>query len=253
MKVTLIGSGNVNTVLARLITAKGHTIEQVYSRHLAHAQELAGKHSAAATDDFTQLNNSSDIYIISVSDNALPEIAELLRLGDKVVVHTTGAAPIATLQQCSSHYGVLYPVQSLRKELEHLPEIPFTVDGSDSEVRAFVLSFAQTLSSVVQVANDDQRLKTHVAAVFVSNFTNFLYAQAEAYCNFEGIQFNSLLPLIQEVASRIKDSSPAKVQTGPAIRRDFVTIERHMQLLQEYPQLSEMYKFLTDGVLEFYK
>lgn len=253
MKVILIGSGNVNTVLARLITTKGHTIEQVYSRHLEHAQQLAAQHNATATDDLAALAKTADAYIISVSDNALPEVAALLRLEDKVVVHTTGAAPVKTLEACSSRYGVLYPVQSLRKELQHLPEIPFTVDGSDEETRAFILSFAQTLSAVTQVADDNQRLKTHVAAVFVSNFTNFLYAQAEAYCNFENIQFNSLLPLIQEVASRIKESSPAKVQTGPAIRRDFVTIERHLQLLEEYPQLSELYKFLTDGVLEFYR
>ncbi|MEJ0101166.1 MAG: DUF2520 domain-containing protein [Bacteroidota bacterium] len=45
---------------------------------------------------------------------------------------------------------------------------------------------------------NDERVKLHVAAIFVSNFTNYLYILAEEYCRREGIDFKLLQPLIEE-------------------------------------------------------
>ena len=97
-------------------------------------------------------------------------------------------------------------------------------------------------------AGDDTRLKLHVAAVFVNNFTNHLYALAEDYCKKEGIDFKELFPLIEETASRLKTISPSKLQTGPAIRNDEETIQKHLVLLASHPQMKKVYEFLTASI-----
>ena len=97
-------------------------------------------------------------------------------------------------------------------------------------------------------ANDDDRLKLHVAAVIVSNFTNHLYVLAAEYCIKEGLDFKQLLPLIEETSLRIKTSSPKEAQTGPALRHDKETIQKHLELLKGYPQLKNIYLLMTESI-----
>ena len=103
------------------------------------------------------------------------------------------------------------------------------------------------------MAGDEKRLKVHVASVIVNNFANHLYALAEQYCEGENLDFRWLLPLIEETAGRLKDFSPARVQTGPAVRRDFLTLEKHLALLNNYPEIKKVYELMTKGIQEFQK
>jgi len=137
----------------------------------------------------------------------------------------------------------------LHKEDLNLPEAPIFFDGSDDIAKKKLEVLANSISPQhVGQAGDDARLKLHVAAVFVNNFTNHLYALAEDYCKKEGIDFKELIPLIEETALRIKDISPLKSQTGPAIRNDEETIKKHLALLESHPQMKEVYEFLTASV-----
>ena len=94
-------------------------------------------------------------------------------------------------------------------------------------------------------------MKLHVAAVFVNNFTNHLFALAENYCKKEGIHFKELLPLIEETISRLENISPSTSQTGPAARNDEETIQKHLALLESHPQMKKVYEFLSASIKNF--
>ena len=64
----------------------------------------------------------------------------------------------------------------------------------------------------------------------------------------EGIDFKLMIPLLVETVTRMQDHFPAELQTGPAIRNDVSTIEKHRELLQEYPELLEIYEFFTERI-----
>ena len=252
MNVTLIGSGNVATTLGKLIKNAGHTFLQVISRNELHAKTLAGMLNAEACTDVSKINSQADIYIIAVSDNTINSIAEDLNLPGKIVVHTSGAASKEILKTVTENYGVFYPLQSIRKEKEETPVIPFLLDASNEKTLQILKPFAATVSENVFEANDEQRLKLHIAAIFVSNFTNHLFALAEFYCEQENIPFKMLIPLIQETALRLNEFSPKDVQTGPAIRNDTTTIQKHLQELNNYPELQKIYTTLTESILKMY-
>jgi len=220
---------------------------------LLHAEELADLLQATATTDLTQPDATADLYVIAVSDAAIASVASNLQLDKKLVVHTAGSVSKDVLSVCSKNYGVLYPLQSLRSELNELPEIPFLVDGNTGDDLALITEFAGTISSQVQQAGDEQRLKLHVAAVIVSNFTNHLYALAKAYCLHEQLDFTLLLPLITAVADRLHDHEPATVQTGPAVRNDEATIQKHLELLQQHPALKALYASFTESIRKINK
>jgi predicted short-subunit dehydrogenase-like oxidoreductase (DUF2520 family) len=253
MRIVIIGTGNVATILGKRFLAADHEIVQVCGRDPLHAEELADALSASFTADLQQLNPHADLYVLAVSDTAVAAIASQLQLNNKLVVHTAGAVSKDVLSACSKNYGILYPLQSLRSELNEVPDIPFLVDGNTEDDLALITEFANSISNQVQQAGDEQRLKLHVAAVMVSNFTNHLYALAKAYCLHEHVDFNMLLPLISAVAERLHDYEPAAVQTGPAVRNDEATIHKHLALLQQHPALKTMYIMFTESIKKMHK
>lgn len=252
MKVVMLGSGNAATVLCELIKKGGHEIVQVVSRDEDHAMKLAKNFDATTASLKAPGFAEADIYIIALHDAALDHIENIPALSGKFVVHTAGSISINALKSCSYTYGVLYPLQSLSKATDYLPDVPFLVAGNNQDVLQRVISFAKTLSTKVIEANDAERLNYHVCAVFANNFTNHLFAIAEKFCEKERIEFKNLLPLITETIQRTATTSSSLTQTGPAIRNDTFTLNRHLQALSVNPDMKYLYLKLTESIMKFH-
>jgi predicted short-subunit dehydrogenase-like oxidoreductase (DUF2520 family) len=250
MDIVIIGSGNVASVLGRKFKAAGHGILQVISRNASAASKLAYEWDTESTNYISLVSRKADIYLIAVSDDAIPHIISELKLPPKkIVAHTAASVSKDILKNVSDHYGVFYPLQSLRKEMTTLPDVPVFFDGNDEVAKKALGNLAHSIASEkVTEAGDDARMKLHVAAVIVSNFTNHLYALAEEYCKKEGLDFKLLLPLIEETTSRMKSISPKQSQTGPATRHDKETLHKHLELLKDHPQLRNIYLLLTESI-----
>lgn len=252
MEIVILGSGNVAAVLGRKFKAAGHHILQVVSRNAPAASQLAYEWDTESTNYSSIINRNADVYIVAVSDDAIDEVVADLQLPNKVIAHTAASVSKDILKKVSQHYGVFYPLQSLNKESAQLPEAPIFFDGSDEIAKKKLEALAISISPQhASLANDDARLKLHVAAVLVNNFTNHLYALAESYCKKEGINFKELIPLIEETVSRLKNISPSASQTGPAIRHDEETIKRHLALLATHPEIKKIYEFLSASIGNF--
>jgi predicted short-subunit dehydrogenase-like oxidoreductase (DUF2520 family) len=248
MKVVIIGSGNVATVLGRRILHAEHEIIEVVSKNEAHTKILADELHCDYSNNFINISDQADLYIVAVSDNALTDLATQLRLQNKIVVHTAGSVSKNILQDMSKNFGVLYPLQTLRKEIKTDIKIPILIDANTAETLAVIEDLAKTISDNVQIANDDTRMQLHVAATIVNNFSNHLFALAEKYCDKQKIDFKLLIPLIEETAKRTEQFSPSQMQTGPAIRHDMQTIQLHLQLLENFPELKKIYELFTKSI-----
>jgi predicted short-subunit dehydrogenase-like oxidoreductase (DUF2520 family) len=252
MKTVIIGSGNVATVLGEVITAAGHPLLQIVARNKARADALARDLGCAWTTRYSDIDPAADLYIVAVSDTALEELGRQLTLPDRLVVHTAGAASANVLMPVSARTGVLYPLQSLRAAIRPFPPIPLLVDTTRSDDLPVLEAFARTLSGQVRRADDTTRLKLHLAATLVNNFTNYLYTLAAGYCEQENLDFSLLLPLIRETADRLDRYPPGDVQTGPAVRGDGPTIDRHMKLLDKHKEIRNLYELFTNLIEEHY-
>lgn len=93
-KISFIGSGNVATNLAHAFFNKGIKIESIFSRKLENAEKLAETVDAKAVNKICELTKKSDLYVISVTDDALDNVIEDLHkcFGRKInCVHTSGS------------------------------------------------------------------------------------------------------------------------------------------------------------------
>jgi predicted short-subunit dehydrogenase-like oxidoreductase (DUF2520 family) len=248
MEIVIIGTGNTATILGRKFKAAGHRILQIYGRNASAASELAYELETESTAYWSVVNRSADIYILAVSDIAIAEIIKELQLPDKTIVHTAASVSKNILQPTGAHYGVLYPLQSLKKNTDLIPDIPIIIDASDAQTLEMLNALAHSISNQVVTAGDDERLKLHLAAVFCNNFVNHLFVLMQEFCVAEGLDFNLLKPLIRETAERIETVSPTAAQTGPAIRNDANTLQRHHELLKKYPQLQQFYTLFTQSI-----
>jgi len=251
MDIVLIGSGNTATVIGRKSLAVGHRIVQVYSRDANNANKLAIRLGTSSTSYISSVEKKTDLLIIALGDEAIGSFVKDLGTVKCLVVHTAGAVPMSAAAGLNKLYGVLYPLQSLRKEIETIPPLTMLVDGNIPESKRQIKEFAATISEIVLEADDDTRLKYHLAGTLVNNFTNYLFVLAETFCKKENISFAVLQPLMEETVFRLRNASPRILQTGPAIRNDQVTLQKHRQLLLQYPSLLEFYEKFTKEIQDF--
>ena len=246
-KIVFIGAGNVATALAKALSRKSQIL-QVYSKSLSSAKKLGKVLGCLFTNDLKKINTEADLYIVADKDDAINKVAYQLHLKNKVIVHTSGSVDIKVLKNTSSNYGVLYPLQTFSKDSGLKKNIPFCIEASNGKVYTQLKELVKGLGGKVYNINSVQRAKLHLAAVFANNFTNYMYTVAHNILQKENIPFDVLLPLINETVDKLKKQSPARSQTGPAIRGDRKTIKRHLKLLKAYPEYSTVYKQLTKSI-----
>lgn len=247
--ITLIGAGRVATHLGRGLATAGYTLKQVYSRDISHAEKLAKIVQAEAVNNWDDLSPDADLYIVSVSDTAIAEVASKFPFQDKLIAHTAGGVNMEVLKPTGNRYGIFYPLQtfSFEKPVD-MRKVPFCIEGFDEETTKSLESVASQLSNFVHRIDSNQRHLLHIGAVFSCNFTNHLYAIASELLERDGLSFDMLRPLIAETAAKAQSNDPAKVQTGPAVRGDDDILATHIAELSHNPAYQNLYKLLSDSV-----
>lgn len=249
----MIGAGNVGFHLGKALSLLPNVeVIQVYSRTRKKASHSAQNIDCQYTTKIENIKTEADLYIIAVNDAVIETIAERLstfpHLQDKLVVHTSGATPSTVLLPHLSRIGIFYPLQtfSIQKEPD-FKTIPFCLDAVNEEDFLLLENLAQQLSTRTERIDDAQRAVLHVAAVFVNNFTNYLYTVGADITEKGGVPFDLLKPLIAETAEKIRENAPKDMQTGPAVRGDKATILRHVEFLKG-SRYEGLYQILTGAI-----
>lgn len=242
--IVIFGAGNVATHIFKAFAETDELeVIQVYN-HREESLDYFRK-KVPVTRDFTEVF-PADIYLFALKDEAIPLLAERVIFRDALMLHTSGATPLAVFENFEQA-GVFYPLQTFTKDQPvNFQEIPVCIEAKNEDQLEKIEQLAKKISSAVYRINSVQRKSLHVAAVFVSNFVNFLYTQSEEICRQNKIPFEILNPLIKETALKISHLSPYDAQTGPAKRGDSEVIKEHLALLNE--EQANIYKLLTQSI-----
>jgi predicted short-subunit dehydrogenase-like oxidoreductase (DUF2520 family) len=249
MKIAILGAGNVGYQLAWHLNNTGHQVVQVFSRHLPAAKFLGNLMDIPCTDKMEEITKDADVYLLTVNDDSIEQLTPQLHLGDKVIVHTSGTVPMNVLEKVSTNYGIFYPLQTLSRNVSvNFDVIPICLNASNEFTKNILKELASTLSNKIVEVDDEKRLAIHIAAVFANNFTNHLFSVSQMILEKTGLSFEIMKPLINETVRKIQNHDPLNVQTGPAIRHDDHTIERHLKFLEEDGRFAPLYKILSDDI-----
>jgi len=239
----------VATHLARHLHAGGHRIGWVWSRNLKKAEALALETGGRATGDLEEVGTGSDFYLLAVPDSAIVPVATKFKGAPGIWMHTAGAVPLSNLAPLFERSGVLYPLQTLTRERNlSLSATPVLTEGSDPHTATEIHRLASSISTRVTEADSDQRLVIHLAAVFANNFTNHMVAVAREILADRGLDQTLLDPLLDETWAKFRAMGARQAQTGPALRGDRETMEKHLELLKVEPGWQKIYTFISQNI-----
>ena len=248
MRVVVVGSGNVAESLAQAIAeAEGMDLVQVFARNEERGRKVA---ELANTEWSNTSLAEADLYLISVSDNAVEGCAKTLHIPQNAVVaHTAGCCSINSLAP-HTHRAVFYPFQtfSVGRKVDLTKGYIF-LEGATDHALQTVKEVAHRLTSKVEMADSTRRAIIHLSGVFACNFANAMYANAAEILASAGLPFDIVAPVIEETAEKaVGVLNPAATQTGPARRGDTQTLERHRKMLADKPLTKEIYDKISEDI-----
>lgn len=253
-EIVIIGAGNVATQYCYNFQDHQNTVSyEIYARSSVQIQFQDV--TLQVETDITKINRHADLYLICVRDDAIALVAKQLNeisISNKAIVAHTSGTKSSELLSGYDHYGVLYPLQTLRKEDPiSFRDVPLMITGNNTRTEHLLTSIAKKISNRVTICADAYRSKLHLPAVVVNNFVNHLYHKAFEYCEKQRVDFSLLMPLIYETVRKLNaGTDPADMQTGPAKRDDQLTIQKHIKILQQLNMDPELYKALTKSIIE---
>ncbi len=255
MKIAFVGAGNVAYHLAQALDKNGHQITDVYSRNITHAKALSQKlYDAKPTNQLDFRHSTADIFFISLPDDVLQVILNSITFPENItIMHTSGTVAMDIFENKSfSHYGVFYPLQTFSKFATlDIKKTPICIEASDENTEKLLEKIAFSICENVAFYDSNDRKILHLAAVFACNFTNHLYAISYDLLEQNGLSFELLKPLIEATTQKaLSVSHPKIAQTGPANRKDFSTIQNHLELLKQHPTMTNLYKLLSENIIK---
>lgn len=256
MNISIIGGGNVAWHLTQNFTLAGLNVFEVYGRDPNEADTFSNFTNTTYISDIKKMRSDADIYIIAVNDDVIEQVLDELPFkitSEQILAHTSGARPSKILAPYAIHYGCLWPLQTLTKELPIASsQLPIIFNGSDFVSEAHLGEIADQISDYVMLVDDKKKGKMHLAAVMLNNFVNHINRLVSDYCKVEGLDFSIFKPLIKETALKLDLGSPSEIQTGPAKRNDKLTIEKHLEMLENYDELYRFYCLATESIIKKY-
>ena len=228
--INIIGTGNVASHLYEAFRSKSDV-------------KIINPHTLA------DLDPDCDLILICVKDNVIPEVAQKLRLHrdvNAIVVHTAGSVPMETLKDTSLKIGVFYPLQTFSKGIVlDYSRIPVFIEASSEDVAIKLEEFASLFSEQVKRADSKDRAILHLASVFACNFTNAMAGIAHDILRESGLDYKVILPLMKQTVDKLLSLSPEEAQTGPASRGDSEVIQAHLKMLENRPEIKDIYSTLS--------
>lgn len=193
----------------------------------------------------------ADLYILAVSDRAVPEVsAELPFAQGAVVAHTAGCVAMEELSPKRVHRAVLYPLQSFTRGLRiaDFRRTPFFIEGATPHALVTVRAAAEAISDSVTEMSSERRACLHLAGAFANNFSNAMLSLAEIIAADADENFDALRPIVAETfAKALAMPSPRMAQTGAAQRGDKTIQAKHLDILAEtHPELTRLYEDVSD-------
>jgi predicted short-subunit dehydrogenase-like oxidoreductase (DUF2520 family) len=258
--VSIVGTGRVGRALGRRLRELGWRIGAVTGRSLGSARAAArviGGGQAMGGPAAQVLN--SKVILIATPDDAIAKVArELAQLGGKewrgkIVLHTSGALDSSVLKPLAdlgAATGSMHPMQTFSDQ--NIPDLSKTVFGIEGTQAALQVSrkMIHQMDGVAVRLSGANKAAYHAAGTFACVYVLALMEAATQILMTQGFKrrqaLRSLLPMTRQTLDNFERVGPVAAWTGPMARGDFSTIERHVDVLPEFPpEFLDAYKALS--------
>jgi predicted short-subunit dehydrogenase-like oxidoreductase (DUF2520 family) len=254
-QLVLLGSGNIAWHLAKLLSRPNRHISVYNRKYSSRLKKFSTELKCETFTGFDAIRSDGDIYLVCVSDRFIGSVSERIKAAKKnaLLLHCSGSQPLHVLKSNIKNKAVVYPLQSFSMDAEvDWKNIPLLLQVGKKESLVVLKKFISEFPGPRRFVNDKERLRWHLAAVLVNNFSNAFYTEAFGILkeNTAEGDFKFLLPLMQQGIDKLKHLSPIQAQTGPAARKDTPVMREHLKLLEHKPELHRLYRQMSRLIVQ---
>ena len=253
--------------MGKLLAQAGVPILFLAARRIGKARQavrFVGKGRAVTLD--SPQASAAPIILLTTSDSALAGVAEFLarsagraRWTGKVVLHTCGSIPssiLVPLKRRGAAIGSLHPFQTVPSPAAGFRNLRggfWAIEG-DAKARRAAGELVKTLQGVAFRIRPGEKTLYHLAAFLVSPTTVTLMERSTRLLKKAGVP-RKIAPLmlarfVGETTRNFAELGARRALTGPAVRGDWQTLERHIQALRKAaPDLLPVYAALLRAML----
>ena len=170
-----------------------------------------------------------DLILLTVSDDAIADVAAAIPPTDAVVAHVSGACDLDVLRP-HGRVGSIHPLMSLpdsetgsRRLLDHCT---YAVDGD----RLTSMVVADLGGRAIEVPGS-KRVLYHATAAIAANHLTALCAQVESLAAAVSVPVDAYWTLMATTLDNVAEVGPTAALTGPAARGDWDTVRAHLAAL----------------------
>jgi hypothetical protein len=237
-KIGLIGTGNLAAFLAREITQDPKNTLFVKGSNNDKTKAFMARYACEALHEHHEI----DFYLIAVQNDVIDQIIAELPTHTSIFV-------CAGFHRCSlPHVGYLYPLQSIHlNRMPRIEDVPFLIDARGDQGKLGE-RFLSSIGATLQHVTAEQRLHSHLAAVFINNFGYFILKEGLALGN-KALPKEMFLPLLHKTVENA--CSKEDLQTGPARRNDRLMMEEQLQMMEAIdPSMAELYRHICQLIIQ---
>jgi len=259
--IGFVGAGVVGGALARRLAEAGYPVVAVASRSFGSAVALAAAvPGCAALGSLDDVAAKADVVFITTPDDAIASVAASTawRAG-QAVVHCSGALSVDVLAPAARagvRVGSFHPLQtfaSLDRALVSLTGTTFVLEGDDLPLLSTLQDMAEALGGRSVLLRSEDKVLYHAAAVLSSNYVVTLLQQAaelwEAFGRTKEEALTALLPLLRGTAANLESLGLPAALTGPISRGDLITVAKHLEALESFPDVAAVYRTLAEATV----
>lgn len=255
--IAFIGAGNLAWHLAPELENYGHKVSLVYNRSKKNALTLIDRlYNASYKKNLNFSGSDIDILIIAVNDNCIKEIASEIIIPEQCcIIHTSGTQSIDILERSAAlHYGVLYPLQTFTKGVRaSFKDTPVFVEGNGEYAYKLLRDLTRQISKQVYRLESEQRSILHLSAVIASNFSNHMLTIAKSLMDEHDMSFDLLNNVVYSMVQKAFEIGPENGQTGPAVREDVATLQKHQKMLKGDRDLHKLYTLISNHIINTHR
>jgi predicted short-subunit dehydrogenase-like oxidoreductase (DUF2520 family) len=248
-QIAIVGMGNLGGALAEALRRAGYSVEAV-------------KKSKRTKSAKALLKIRAKVVWFCVPDGEIARaagaLAKKMDWKGKIALHSSGALSsdeLEVLRKQGAAVASVHPLMTfVRGSRPLLADVSFAVEGDAIALRV-VRRIVKELGGRTYIIRKEDKAAYHAWGTFASPLLTALLVTAEQVAALAGIKEKDvrqrMMPILRQTLANYATLGAAGAFSGPIVRGDADTIQRHLRVLSETPEMRDVYWALARAAVQY--
>lgn len=255
-RISIVGMGQVGMALLNALSERKCEVVSVFNRSEIDFSIISKYPDTLFKTGLPSQNGDvGNLILLTVSDDVIKAVSQGIaskfdNLNEYMFAHCSGVHAseiLLPLKRRGAKTASFHPMKSITKATNSFRGTWFDIEG-DEQVLRKLEKLAQKLQAKTFRVEPEAKPFLHAAAVVASNYLVVLadlVSKITSQGNVpESTALKAMAPLMYNTLENIETAGITDSLTGPIARGDIETVQKHLDGLQNAPELLSLYKLL---------